>query len=201
MEMDAVDRLRGALETLNGVRRAVVDPDPLVVWLVCERTEAPAEALVRAILAEQGLPAAEIPVEIPHPAAAEPRRRVRFVAARLTLPRTGRSHAEVELEWDGRSYRGDADGDAGSAMELRLAALATLRSLESVLEGRLHFGLLGIKQVRAFDADVVVALLRAPGGDSLVGASLAVAGSHRAAALAVLNATNRVLGNYLSVPG
>lgn len=199
MDMDAADRLRDALETLDGVRRAVVDSDPLAVWLVCERTEAPPEAVVRAILAEQGLAAAEVPVEVAYLAAPERRRRVRFVSARLTTPRMGRGRAEVELEWGGRGYHGDADGESGSATELRLAALATLRALEAVLEERLRFDLLGIKLVRAFDADVVVALLRTPGGDPLVGASLAIADPYRAAALGVLNATNRVLGNYLAV--
>jgi hypothetical protein len=199
MEMDAVAHLRSALEALDGVSRAMVDPDPLAVWLVCERTEAPPEAVVRAVLAEHGHPAGAVPVEVAYLTAPEPRRRVRFVAARLTTPSMGRGRAEVELEWGGLAYRGDADGETGPAIALRLAAMATLRSLEAVLEGRLRFDLMGIKLVRAFDADVVVALLRAPGGEPLVGASLAVDEPYRAAALAVLNATNRVLGNYLTV--
>jgi hypothetical protein len=199
MEVDALDRLRASLEALDGVRRAVVDADPLAVWLVCERTEAPVELLVHTVLSDQGFAPAGVSVEIAYLAAAEARRRVRFLSARLGGPRTGRALAEVDLEWGGRSFRGEVEGETGPATELRLAALATLRSLEAVLEGRLRFDLLGIKLVRAFDADVVVALIRGAGGGPLVGASLSVDDPYRAAALAVLNATNRVLGNYLAV--
>lgn len=199
MEVDALHQLRASLEALHGVRRAVVDADPLAVWLVCERTEAPLELLVHTVLSDQGFAAAAVSVEIAYVAAAEARRRVRFLSARLAAPRTGRAQAEVELEWGGRSFRGEVEGETGPAIELRLAALATLRSLEAVLDERLRFDLLGIKLVRAFDADVVVALIRGAGGGPLVGASLSVDDPYRAAALAVLNATNRVLGNYLAV--
>lgn len=199
MEVDALDRLRASLEALDGVRRAVVDPDPLAVWLVCERTEAPLELLVHTVLSDQGFAAADVSVEIAYVAAAEARRRVRFLSARIAAPRTGRALAEVELEWGGQRFRGEVEGETGPAIELRLAALATLRALEAVLDERLRFDLLGIKLVRAFDADVVVALIRGAGGGPLVGASLSVDDPYRAAALAVLNATNRVLGNYLAV--
>ena len=116
------------------------------------------------------------------------------------LTRAGRARAEVELEWAGQSFREEMEGESGSAVELRLAALATLRALEGILGGQMQFELVGIKGTRAFDADVVVALLRSEqaAGRSLVGAALATDNLHRSAALAVLNATNRALGNYLS---
>jgi hypothetical protein len=41
-------------------------------------------------------------------------------------------------------------------------------------------------------------LLRTENVHALIGASLATGDVHRSAALAVLNATNRVLGNYLA---
>jgi hypothetical protein len=131
---------------------------------------------------------------------AEPRRRVRFLSARLTSPRPGRATAEVELEWAGQTYTEEMEGESGSAVELRLAALATVRSLEAILGSRMKFELVGIKGLRAFDTEVVVALLNSPqaSGRSLVGAALATDNLYRSAALAVLNATNRVLGNYLS---
>jgi hypothetical protein len=58
----------------------------------------------------------------------------------------------------------------------------------------------GIKGFRAFDAEVVVAVLRGgtTDGRTLIGAALATENLHRSAALAVLNATNRILGNYLT---
>ena len=73
-----------------------------------------------------------------------------------------------------------------------------LRALESILNGRMRFGLVGIKSFRAFDSDVVVVLVRTDHVNQLIGASLATGDPHRSAALAVLNATNRVLGNYLT---
>ena len=63
----------------------------------------------------------------------------------------------------------------------------------------MRFQLVGIKPLRAFDADVVVALVRSDvDGKSLIGAALEADDAHRAASIAVLNATNRLLGNYLS---
>lgn len=198
LDVDAREHLRSELEALEGVRRAVIDEDPLRIYVICERAEGPTEMLVRSILASNGLSAADAEVHLAFIPAPEPRRRVRFVAARLLAPRTGRSVAEVELEWGGQTYRDEVEGETGAAVELRLAAQATLRALEAILNGRMQFGLVGIKSFRAFDTDVVVVLLRTENVHALIGASLATGDPHRSAALAVLNATNRVLGNYLT---
>jgi hypothetical protein len=198
LDVDAREHLRSELEALEGVRRAVIDEDPLRIYVICERAEGPTEMLVRSILANSGLSAADAEVHMAFIPAPEPRRRVRFVAARLLAPRTGRSVAQVELEWDGQTYSDEVEGETGTAVELRLAAQATLRALEAILNGRMQFGLVGIKSFRAFDTDVVVVLLRTENVHALIGASLATGDPHRSAALAVLNATNRVLGNYLT---
>jgi hypothetical protein len=194
------ERLRAELESVGGVRRAVVDGDASPsVYLICERGDGgPVEALARGILAREGFVGAD--VQLAFVPAAEPRRRVRFVSARLTQPRPGRAVAEVELEWAGESYRQVVEGEGGAALELRLSALATLRSLHAILGGRVEFELVGIKGFRAFDAEVVVAVLRGgtPDGRTLIGAALATENLHNSASLAVLNATNRILGNYLS---
>jgi hypothetical protein len=58
-----------------------------------------------------------------------------------------------------------------------------------------------VKVVRAFDANVVIASLLQRGDagpDRLLGCYLADGDMVKGAALAVLNATNRVLGNYIS---
>ena len=200
MDVDARERLRAELEALEGVTRAVVEYDPPRVLLVCERTESPTEILVNTVLASHGLPADQTEVQVaylPHP---EPRRRVRFVGARMDKSSIGRARATVELEWSGQVYRASVEGESGPALELRLAALATLRTLEAILGERLTFELVGIKSFRAFDTDVVVVLLRTEPVNSLIGASLATNDPYRSASLAVLNATNRVLGNYLTDP-
>lgn len=198
LDVDARERLRSELQGLEGVLRAVIDEDPLRIWLVCEHTEAPTEMLVRSILARTGLFAADAEVSLSFVPNPEPRRRVRFVSARMNTPRMGRARAEVELEWDGQTFADAVEGETGNAMELRHAAQATLGALGAILHGRMQFSLVGIKSVRAFDTDLVVVLLRTDNVNPLIGASLATSDPFRSAALAVLNATNRVLGNYLS---
>ncbi len=201
LDAAAREQLRAELESVGGVRRAVIDDgaSPLV-YLICERAEAvPTEALARSILARHGFPADGAHLQLAYIPQSEPRRRVRFVAARVSMPRPGRALAEVELEWAGKTYREEMEGEGGAALELRLAALATLGALHGILGDQVHFDLVGIKGFRTFDADVVVAVLRgAPSGGTLIGAALATENLHRSAALAVLNATNRILGNFLT---
>jgi len=197
---EARARLRAELESIGCVQRAFLEGDPLEVYLVCDREEQePAEPLARAVMGRFGLPE-RTPLTVAYVPMPEPRRRVRFVSARLTSPRPGRASAEVALEWAGQTYSEEMEGESGSAVELRLAALATVRTLEAILGGHMRFDLVGIKGMRAFDTDVVVALLNSEqaAGRALVGAALATDNLYRSAALAVLNATNRVLGNYLS---
>lgn len=198
----ARQQLRAELESMGGVHRAVVDGDSsLAVYLICEPSESePTEALARSILAHHGFLGSDANVRLAFLPRAEPRKRVRFVQACVSQPRPGRARAEVELEWAGETYREEMEGESGAALELRLAALATLRSLHGILGGRVTFELVGIKGFKAFDADVIVAVLRGGTSDgrALIGAALATDNSHRSAALAVLNATNRILGNYLA---
>jgi len=62
------------------------------------------------------------------------------------------------------------------------------------------FELLGVKAVRAFDATVVIVSLAThgdQGAQRVVGSYLTESDPARGAALAVLNATNRLLGNRL----
>jgi hypothetical protein len=64
----------------------------------------------------------------------------------------------------------------------------------------MSFELLGVKAVRAFDATVVIVSLAVHGegkGERVVGSYLTENDTPRGAALAVLNATNRMLGNRL----
>lgn len=127
--------------------------------------------------------------------------RLRFAEFDLQRLASGRCHATVLLSWsDGRQYRGESDGVTSQAGELRCAALAALQALAQAVEPALNLELLGVKAVRAFDATVVIVSLdaREEGRSArLVGAYLTESDPARGAALAVLNATNRLLGNYL----
>lgn len=102
----------------------------------------------------------------------------------------------VELaDGDGR-HRGEADGVGTGAVELRLAGTATLEAVRRALPETADLRLVGMKRVRAFDADLVLAGLRSGrhGDRPLVGAVPAEGDPDRAAAAAVLDAVNRVLG-------
>src|SRR5437762_8479004 len=115
---------------------------------------------------------------------------------------SGRCRATVVLASpDGREFTGESEGIISQAGELRCGAAATVRALERVVQPALAFELLGVKAVRAFDATVVIVSLSArqeTRASRLVGAYLTETDAPRGAALAVLNATNRILGNFFA---
>ena len=128
--------------------------------------------------------------------------RLRFKDFEFQRLASGRCRAKVVLAWaDGRQFQGESDGVISQAGELRCCAEATVRALERVVQPKLGFELLGVKAVRAFDAVVVIVSLSArqeSRASRLVGAYLAETDVPRGAALAVLNATNRILGNFFA---
>jgi hypothetical protein len=105
------------------------------------------------------------------------------------------------LEGDpGAHFEGTAEGLGSAAAELRCAAEAAAEALRAAVEEKLDFELLGVKAVRAFDSTVVIVALSCHNGDRavrLVGSCLTEETPHRCAALAVLSATNRFLGNVI----
>jgi len=113
----------------------------------------------------------------------------------------GRCRARVTLQLrDSEDYTAEAEGLTSQAGELRCAAQACVMALTKAVQGAIKFELLGVKAVRAFDANVVIVSLSIPTereGPRLVGCFLTEEDTPRGAALAVLNATNRVLGNRL----
>lgn len=129
------------------------------------------------------------------------RERLRFLEFEFATEPDGRCRASVVLEGDpGDRYEGAADGLGTRAAELRCAAQAATTALEQAVEGKLKLDLLGVKAVRAFDSTVVIVSLACHGesvATRLVGSCLTDGEEHRCAALAVLNATNRVLGNLV----
>ena len=127
--------------------------------------------------------------------------RLRF--SKFTFERTpsGQVSCHVTLEFGpGEVISGKASGQASPAGDSRLGAEATIRALESFTEGTLTFDLIGVKVVRAFDANIVISSLMQRGDDGperLLGCYLAEGDLVRGAALSVLNATNRVMGNFI----
>src|SRR5438105_1922661 len=128
--------------------------------------------------------------------------RIRFQDFQFQKLASGRCRAKVVLTWaDGRQFTGESDGVISQAGELRCCAEATVRALERVVQPRLGFELLGVKAVRAFDATVIIVSLSArqeARASRLVGACLTETDVPRGAALAVLNATNRILGTFFA---
>ncbi len=116
---------------------------------------------------------------------------------------SGRCRSKVSLEWQpGDQFTGTAEGLGTQAAELRCAAQAAVEALQQAVGTRMTFELLGVKAVKAFDATVVIVSLSCRNGDPpsrLVGSCLAVDDVHRGAVLAVLNATNRLLGNVVDM--
>ncbi len=200
-----VQALQARLESLEGVERALVDdrrggfvlvtgPDPDRLRL---------EQEVRSAMAEEGVEPDSMPVEVVSHEARPERHRVRFVGVERWLLPEARVRVRVSLEWNGQVHVGEEVGEASAPLEMRTAAAAALRAVEGISPEELHLRLIGIKQIRAFDQEItVVSLLRNTGSSQrLVGAVLTTENPLRTAALAVLNALNRVLGNYLSTTG
>jgi hypothetical protein len=127
--------------------------------------------------------------------------RLRFQEFTFQRLPNGRCRAKVVLTWsDGREFVGESDGVTSQAGELRCSAVAAVQALARATDPRLDLEVLGVKAVRAFDATVVIVSLSVRAEERasrLVGSYLTETDPPRGAALAVLNATNRLLGNYL----
>lgn len=129
------------------------------------------------------------------------RERLKFSDFSFTRTPSGQCASEVALEWDNVIYTGRASGQSSPLGDFRVAAEAALRALADFAKGEMHFELLGIKHVRAFDSNLLIVSIGLRQGAEvtrLVGCYLAETDTRRGAAMAVLNATNRVLGNYIS---
>lgn len=130
------------------------------------------------------------------------RERLRFTGFSLERSPAGRVTCQVVLEWaPGETVTGRAEGQASPSGDSRLGAEAAIRALEAFTEKAITFELVGVKVVRAFDANVVITSLIQRGDegpDRLLGCYLADGDMVRGAALAVLNATNRILGNFIT---
>jgi hypothetical protein len=128
--------------------------------------------------------------------------RLRFQTFGFDRLSDGRCRARVQLSWiDGREFVGESLGMTSPAGELRCSAEAAVHALQQAVQGEVELELLGVKAVRAFDATVVIVSLsvRSEGNAwRMVGSYLTETDPPRGAVLAVLNATNRVLGNYVT---
>ena len=121
--------------------------------------------------------------------------RVRFNNFQFVRSQSGQCSAEVTLEMNGTLHRGKSAGPSSPLGDLRISAEACLRAL-SGFAGADGFELMAVKHVRAFDSNLaIVSITHRQGAATypLVGCYLAKEDVCRGAAIAVLNATNRIL--------
>lgn len=132
----------------------------------------------------------------------DPRRsRLRFEHFEVDSFPDGRCRVEVLLEWKGEVFHGEAEGTQTLQGEIRAGARAALGAAAAATDPRLTMQLMGVKAIRAFDAWVVIVSIRGRGEGSdysLIGANACPdSETTRGAALAVLDATNRILKRYV----
>ncbi len=188
---------------LEGVEYVSLDPPSGTLWIVRDPAyeQGPLEIAIRNRIAALGHDPTKVEVRLSLPVASGPRRRVRFESVERTEEH-GRVTIRVELEWQGAVHAGSAVGEEGPAIELKTTARATVSALERLTGQDLELRIIGVKPIHAFDTDLMVAsLIRSGSGQQrLVGAVVVAGGPLEAAALAVLSALNRTLGNTLHAP-
>lgn len=185
---------------IEGVLHASIDPRSHDIWVVRdpEHEAGPLELAVRSRLAAMGRDPTPVEVRISLPAAGGPRRRVRFLHTERTEEQ-GAVTIQVSLEWSDVIHTASASGEKGTAVELKTTARAALLAIEKVCGHSIGLRIVGIKQVHAFDSEIMVAsILRTDGvPQRLIGAVIVSNNPIDSAALAVLSGLNRTLGNFL----
>lgn len=128
----------------------------------------------------------------------------------VTMP-DGSGRVSVRLEWAGDSYEGTVSClgtqqgviKAASRAALQAALQATVSSASHLAAAGINLEVVGVKAVRAFDGWVVVTLVHGSAGSEtyqLLGAAPCESEDDLpgAAVRAVLNASNRVLGQRVA---
>lgn len=190
------------LEALEGVIYAVVDQGRSAIYLICEpEAEAePLEPVIRSILLEEGIDPAAVAIEVVMRPGRGVRQRVRFKSVERVPAGIGLVEILATIEWQGRQYIGRAVGESAVAIELRTAAAATLDAVGQLLGTESDFRLTGIKQIRAFDTELVITSVHRsmPQMQHFVGAAIVGNDPLRSASVSVLHALNRMMGNFLA---
>ncbi|MFW5946905.1 MAG: hypothetical protein ACOCUW_00320 [Gemmatimonadota bacterium] len=201
LDTDRRSRLETELMALDGVLHASVDPRSgreLGVVRDPGSEQGPIELAVRNRIVSLGYDPTDLDVRVVLPSSPGPRRRVRFEGIERE-DHTGQVAITVALEWGGTVYTGSASGERGLALELKTAARAAIHALESLSGQSLELRIIGVKPIHAFDSDLMVASLYRSAGveQRLVGAVVVSGDPLEAAAVAVLSAMNRTMGNFL----
>ncbi len=132
----------------------------------------------------------------------EKRERLRFESLEYENFPNGRCRARVVLEWTGEvRFQGISEGTSTLEGGLRVGAQATLLAASKAAGEEVSLSLRGVKAIRAFDAWlVVVSVLGESDKETyrLMGAyPCPNDDTVRGAAMAILDATNRVLSRFV----
>jgi hypothetical protein len=196
----ALQSLVARLAALPGVERAVIDDRATVAVLICGQGAASDQLAqdAAAIIASLGLAGIEVEITV-RTSARRQGRRIRFVGTSREERPDRSIRLAVRLDWGGVEKAAEAIAPPGEAPELRAIAVAALQAVAGIVGEELDLKIAGVKRVRSFDAELMVASLYriGPPRQQLVGAVVVGDDPYRAAAVAVLNALNRLLGNYL----
>src|SRR4051812_24489928 len=82
--------------------------------------------------------------------------RVELADFSFTRTPAGQCSAQVSLAYDEKSFAGRAIGQSSTFGDFRICAEAALNALQDFAKDAIHFELLGMKHVRAFDSDLLI---------------------------------------------
>ena len=128
--------------------------------------------------------------------------RVRLKEFKITQLPDGRCTGRVIVAWhSGPDFIGTAKGTDSPQGQLRCAAEAAAHALEQATENKVALQLLAVKAIEPFDTIIVVISLEiADVVKRFVGSCLVREQIALGAVLAVLSATNRLLGTAWGLP-
>lgn len=194
--------VREYLTALPAVEQVAIDDEQNLLCIVCQAgSDFSGTALaVRSAIEREGHDPDAWRIDVLVRPDSPSGRRVRFRGIDVIVERHRNVRVRVALEWNGRQVTGESCGEPGDALELRTTAAAAIDALEQLTGTALHLRLAGIKQIRAFDAEIIVVSLyrRAPRCQRFFGSAVMGPQPHQAAALALLNALNRFLDSQLT---
>lgn len=131
----------------------------------------------------------------------ELRDRIGFKEFELKKLPENRCEVRVVLAWpDGSEFTATAQDENSESGRLRCAVEATVRTVERSVGGEIALRVQGVRTIEESDANIVVTLLSSQilgETQSLVGSCVMREPPERSAALSVLKATNRLLGNVM----
>lgn len=195
-KIDPVQSLRDRLTSIEGVKAVDLTeyPDAVTVYTDLNGARNLAISALEEIVQPVSGPRSIIRLEVSTDAL---ERRARFDSLDLRGTRPGFIQARCSLSWEDDRFEGEAEEESSPMGELRAAANATIHALERFTEDELKFDLVGVKEVHVFDHNFVVVLLHSAehADHRLIGTSMVRGDRGRAASLAVLSATNRLVGN------